>query len=263
MDDQNKDMNEQQEKEQLVEHFFRREYAKMVSVITRYFGAGQVDLAEEIVQDALLEAIKSWNYHGTPENPTAWLYTVAKNKALNRMKKSKYQQKYENESKHSQTIATLNAPIDELFSDQSIADDQLRMMFVCCHPSISPDAQITLILKTLCGLSITEIAKAYMTSNEAINKRLVRARKKLKQNNIQFDLPKDDELDGRLDIVLEAIYLLFSEGYHATKGDALIRYELCLEAVRLITLIVHNRLFEDDAKANALLALMFFKHSEI
>ncbi|MCI0617216.1 sigma-70 family RNA polymerase sigma factor, partial [bacterium] len=241
---------------ELAEHFFRHEYSKMVAVMTRYFGISQVDLAEDVVQDTLLEAIKFWEYKGIPDNPKAWLYTVAKNKALNAIKRKKLQNRYENEIEHAHAGQNLEASIDQLFSEQRIADDQLRMIFACCHPVISQESQIALILKTLCGLSISEIAKAYLTTNETINKRLVRARKILRQNHIQFEIPNEKELEERLNTVLKTIYLLFNEGYSATNGSRLIRYELCMEAIRLVELIISNSSFKSNTPVHALLALM-------
>jgi len=246
---------------ELAEHFFRHEYSRMVAVITRYFGIGQVDLAEDIVQDTLLEAIKFWDYKGIPDNPKAWLYTIAKNKALNAIKRKKFQNRCENETQYAHVEQNLDASIDELFAEQRIADDQLRMIFACCHPSISQEAQIALILKTLCGLSITEIAKAYVTTNETINKRLVRARKTLRQNHIQFEIPNKKEVEDRLNTVLKTIYLLFNEGYSATQGSKLIRYELCVEAIRLAELIISSRSFKSNTLVHALLALMLLDAS--
>ncbi|MEO8399037.1 MAG: DUF6596 domain-containing protein, partial [Ignavibacteriaceae bacterium] len=148
-------------------------------------------------------------------------------------------------------------PAEEyLFSEQEILDDQLRMMFTCCHPSISSDSQIALILKTLCGFSIVEIAKAFLTNNENINKRLVRARKKIRDAKIHFEVPNVDKLGSRLKVVLEAIYLLFNEGYNASTGDDLIRLELCNEAIRLNELIINHQSIKNNSDAYALLALM-------
>jgi RNA polymerase sigma-70 factor (ECF subfamily) len=246
---------------ELAEHFFRHEYSRMVAVITRYFGIGQVGLAEDVVQDTLLEAIKFWDYKGIPDNPKAWLYTVAKNKALNAIKRKKFQNRYENETRYADVEQYLDASIDELFAEQRIADDQLRMIFACCHPAIAPEAQIALILKTLCGLSISEIAKAYLTTNETINKRLVRARKTLRQNDIQFEIPSEKELEDRLNTVLKTIYLLFNEGYSATNGSKLIRYELCMDAIRLAELIISHSSFKSNTLVHALLALMLLDAS--
>ena len=240
----------------LAEHFFRHEYAKMVAVITRYFGLEQLNLAEDIVQDTLLEAITSWDFKGIPENPTAWLYTVAKNKALNALSRTKYQQKYESEFRHLRSSESLESSVEEVFAEEKVADDQLRMMFACCHPSISPDAQITLMLKTLCGLSIHELANAYLTAEDTINKRLVRARKTLRQKQISLDFPAAGEMTTRLETVIKSIYLLFNEGYNASNGKDHIRFDLCMEAIRLAKLISENRLFRENTTIHALLALM-------
>jgi RNA polymerase sigma-70 factor (ECF subfamily) len=180
---------------------------------------------------------------------------------LNAIKRKKFQNRYENETRYADVEQNLEASIDELFAEQRIADDQLRMVFACCHPAISQESQIALILKTLCGLSISEIAKAYLTTNETINKRLVRARKILRQNHIQFEIPNQTELEDRLSTVLKTIYLLFNEGYSATNGSRLIRYELCVEAIRLAELIISHSSFKSNTLAHALLALMLLDAS--
>lgn len=244
------------ESKALAEHFFRQEYAKMVAVITRYFGLDKVNMAEDIVQDTLVEAISNWEYKGIPENPEAWLYTVAKNKALNLLKRDQYQQAY---SKQLETID--RSSVESIFSEEQIADDQLRMMFACCHPAISQESQVSLMLKTLCGLSIGEIASAFLTSNETINKRLVRARKTLKEKEVSFDLPDSTDLDSRLETVLKTIFLLFNEGYSASKGNRLIKYELCLEAIRLSELVNNHPQFTRYSGPNALLSLMLLNAS--
>lgn len=240
----------------LAAHFFRQEYAKIVAVITRYFGVDQMNMAEDIVQDTLLEAISHWEYKGIPENPQAWLYTVAKNKALNVLKRDQYQETY-----NKQAAAMDRSPVTSLFSDQQIADDQLRMMFACCHPAISSESQVCLMLKTLCGLSIGEIASAFLTSDETINKRLVRARKSLRDTDTRFELPDHVDLEARLSTVLQTIFLLFNEGYSASRGNRLIKYELCLEAIRLTELITADTRFRKFASANAMLSLMLLNAS--
>ncbi|WP_164674845.1 RNA polymerase sigma factor [Flagellimonas maritima] len=186
---------------EFIDHFFRHESGKLISVLTGIFGSDNLILAEDIVQDTLVEAISNWTYKGIPENPVAWLYTVAKNKTLNAIKREKHLQKYISES-----LYTVKAHREtelkgtEFFSEQGISDDQLRMMFMCCHPSISKDSQIALMLKTLCGFSIGEIAKAFLTSNENINRRLVRARKAIRQDNIPFEVSSAKQLDKRLSL---------------------------------------------------------------
>lgn len=247
--------------QQLTAHFFRHEYSKMVAVITRYFSLSNINLAEDIVQDTLLDAIKTWEYKGVPEKPTAWLYTVARNKALNVLHRDKYQQLYADEARFTQLEESLEQPIEVLFSADQINDDLLQMMFACCHPAISASSQIALILKTLCGFDIAEISSAFVTNRETINKRLVRARKALRENKIHFELPPQAELENRLETVLQTIYLLFNEGYKASKGNALIRLELCQEAVRLARLIVNSKLFTQTSRAHALLALMLLNIS--
>ncbi|MEQ9424770.1 MAG: sigma-70 family RNA polymerase sigma factor [Cyclobacteriaceae bacterium] len=238
----------------LTDHFFRHEYSKMVAVISRYFGLNKLDLAEDIVQDTLLEAMKNWEYNGIPPNPEAWLYKVAKNKAINAIKKSKF------ESTEWPKVDDSGAT-EDLFDENKIQDDMLRMMFACCHPSIKIESQTALILKTLCGFTIDEIATAYLSNSETINKRLVRARKTLKEAEIELKLPSDSELSNRLDAVLHSIYLLFNEGYNASSGDQLIRYDLCREAIRLAKLIAGHDLFKANSTVHALIALMFLNAS--
>ena len=180
---------------------------------------------------------------------------MAKNKAINALKRDQYHQKYVSESLAGSKQETQLNLIDT-FSEESISDDQLRMMFMCCHPSISEDSQIALILKTLCGFSIDEIAKAFLSNPENIKKRLVRARKAIRQNDISFEIPSEQHLDSRLDAVLEAIYLLFNEGYSASKGDHIIREELCQESIRLADIIVKHKFITNKSNPLALLALM-------
>src|SRR5687767_5764631 len=202
---------------QLVDHLFRHETGKLVAVLTGIFGAHHLELAEDVVQDTLLEAIHVWNYKGVPEHPVPWLYKVAKNKALNIVNREKYKREYVTEAAHFlKSEWTANAALENLFSPSGIRDDQLRMMFTCCHPAISADSQIALTLKTLCGFGLSEIAKAFLTTEENINKRLVRARQKIREEQIPFEVPADEHLEERLGAVLQTIYLLFNEGYNAS-----------------------------------------------
>jgi RNA polymerase sigma factor (sigma-70 family) len=244
----------------LIDHLFRHETGKMISVLTRVFGPGNLALAEDVVQDSLLEAIGQWTYKGVPENPSAWLFTVAKNKALNILNHEKYKKQYSIAVAHSQRSESGGA-LDHLFSEQEILDDQLRMIFTCCHPAISGDSQVALALKTLCGFSISEIAKAFLTTEENINKRLVRARQKIREDQIPFEVPKGKDLEKRLETVLETIYLLFNEGYSASKGNDLIRYELCEEAIRLAEIIAAHSAIMHKSDVFALLSLMLLNTS--
>ena len=241
----------------LVEHFFRRESGKIISVLTGVFGTANFNLVEDIVQDTMIEAISKWTYQGVPENPVGWLYTVAKNKALNALKRESYQENYiSGLSRFPNGETTVELSTSDIFSEEIIADEQLRMMFMCCHPSISKDSQIALILRTLCGFNISEIAKAFLTNNESINKRLVRARKAIRQDHIPFEVPASQELDQRVEAVLEAIYLLFNEGYSASSGDKVIRMELCEESIRLAEMMVNHKFITHKSNIYALLALM-------
>ena len=239
-----------------IDHLFRHEYGKLVSVLTKTFGASNIELAEDVVQEAMLEALNKWAYIGVPENPVGWIYKVSKYKAVNILKREKYKTQYASEATHYLQLEwTLESTIAHIFTDKEIEDDQLRMIFTCCHPSISSDSQVALTLKTLCGFSIPEIAKAFLTNEENINKRLVRARKTIKSTNIPFEIPVGKELDERLLSVLETIYLLFNEGYNASSGEKPIRLELCEEAIRLAEILASNP-NTNSSNTYALLALM-------
>jgi RNA polymerase sigma factor (sigma-70 family) len=246
----------------LIEDLSRHETGRIVSVLTRIFGSSHLEMSEDVVQDSLIEALSIWKEKGVPENPTAWLFRVAKNKALNILNREKYQQEYSSEVVHFlQSDWTAEPALDLLFSEEEIQDDQLRMIFTCCHPTISSDSQIALALKTLCGFSIPEIARAFLTTEENIHKRLVRARQKIREDKIPFEVPEGKELEKRQAAVLETIYLLFNEGYSASKGNDLIRYELCEEAIRLAQMLAKDKLIEQKGNVYALLSLMFLNVS--
>lgn len=227
----------------------------MIAVLTGFFGADKLNLAEDIVQETIIEAISNWTYKGIPENPNAWLYTVAKNKTLNVLKREKYKLDYISKRRH-QFNQKAEIDIDGLFLKKNIEDDQLRMMFLCCHPVLTNDSQIALILKTLCGFSISEISKAFLSNNESVNKRLVRARKSIRENKISFVVPSKSEINERMDTVLETIYLLFNEGYSASKGTSIIRKEMCEEAIRLIGILINTDFILEKSNCYALKALM-------
>lgn len=244
-----------------IDHLFRYEYGKLVSVLTKTFGTSNIELAEDVVQEALLEALNKWTYNGIPNNPVGWIYKVAKNKAVNILNREKYKREYTSEVAHYlQSEWTLEPALKHIFTDKEIADDQLRMIFTCCHPSISSDSQVALTLKTLCGFRISEISKAFLTTEENINKRLVRARKTIKEVDIPFEVPTGKELEQRLSSVLETIYLVFNEGYNATSGDHMIRHELCDEAIRLAEIIA-SKPKVSSSNTYALLALMTLNKS--
>jgi len=240
----------------LADHLFRHECGKLVSALTGIFGPEHLQLAEDVVQDSLVEAISHWSYEGAPDNPAAWLFRVAKNKAINIVNREKYKKRYVLETASAGQYGWTEPTPKHIFSRQQILDDQLRMIFTCCHPSISVDSQIALALKTLCGFSISEIARAFLTTEETLNKRLVRARQKIREASILFEVPRGTELEGRVKAVLETIYLLFNEGYSASEGNDIIRHDLCEEAIRLAEIMERHPAIEDKSDVYALLALM-------
>ncbi len=236
----------------LVEHLFRHEAGRIVALLTRICGVENMDLAEDAVHEALLKALQTWPYAGIPSNPPGWLMQVARNSALDRIRR-------EAVLKTKQDVFALEiiAETDDVRDPDrdAIEDDMLSMMFVCCHPSLPVESQIALTLRTLCGFSIAEIARAFLTNVEAIHKRLVRARQTLQFEHVSFEAPDASSLSARLDTVLHILYLLFNEGYNAHEGEDLIRRELCEEAVHLAGVLTHHP-HGDVPKAHALLALM-------
>lgn len=215
-------------------------------------------MAEDIVSDTFLLAIETWTYKGIPENRTAWLYTVAKNKAKNQIQRNDiFTQKI------SQQLKSSSSTIHEIeidLSDKSITDSQLQMLFALCHPSIPTEAQIGLSLRILCGFGIDEIADAFLTNKETINKRLFRAREKLRTEKVAIEFPDEAEINKRLQTVLTTLYLLFSEGYYSESQDNVLRKDLCLEAMRLTHLLIENKQ-TNQPSVNALLSLMCFHAS--
>ena len=246
-----------------VDHLFRHESGKMVSVLSRLLGLQNLETAQDIVQDVLLRAMTTWSYKGVPENPSAWLYRAAKNRAidfLRRQKKFKEitpQYAYLLQSEYS-----LASTVNNLFLENEVNDSQLRMMFACCHPSITEESQVALTLKTLCGLSAGEIAKAFLTNEETITKRIYRAKEKIRVETIELNVPQGKELPQRLDGVLKSLYLLFNEGYNSSHPDQLIREDLCQEAMRL-NYILTTHLLTNLPRTNALLSLMCFQASRL
>lgn len=246
------------EKQELIPHLFRTEYRKIISVLCRRFGFAYVETAEDIASDTFAAAAQTWSINGIPDNPAAWLYNVAKNKARNYLhRESIFGEKVAPAVKK---VGIECAEFDIDLSPQSINDSQLLMMFAICNPSISPEAQVGLSLRILCGFGIDEIAEAFLTNKETINKRLFRAKQRLREENIKIDVPGSTEIEKRLDAVLTTIYLLFSEGYYSINPNYAIRRELCLEAMRLCYMLIENK-STDQPRVNALLALMCFHAS--
>jgi RNA polymerase sigma factor (sigma-70 family) len=243
--------------EEIIPHLFRTEYRKIVSVIAKRFGFEHLEVAEDIASDTFLTASQSWGLNGPPENPTAWLYNVSKNKAKNYLHRiNLFEHKVASAIEQSRYTES-----DELdLSPQNINDSQLQMMFAVCHPCIPTEAQIGLSLRVLCGFGIEEIAGAFLTNRETINKRLFRAKEKLREENVKIEFPADPYIEERLDTVLATIYLLFNEGYYSISQNKTVRKELCLEAMRLCTMLVENS-STNKPRVNALLALMCFHAS--
>jgi len=225
------------------------------------FGVHRLQLAEDAVQEALVRALQTWPYRGVPENPAAWLTQTAKNIALDYLRREQRWQEKEGgiAQEHDRWLA-VPAPAES--HDGTFADDTLRMMFVCFHPQLSIEAQTALALRTLCGLSPAEIAAAFLTSEAAISKRLVRARQRIRELALPFALPKPAELPARLDGVLGTLYLLFNEGYKASSGDRLVREELCHEAIRLALLLTAHP-GTAVPETHALLALMLLNAARL
>ncbi len=243
---------------ELLPHLFRTEYRKIVSVLSRRFGFAQLETAEDIASDTFLTAAQAWEVEGVPPNPTAWLYSVAKNKAKNHLQRERI---FENTiSPELQRQLSENHETEIDLSPQNINDSQLQMMFAICHPSLAPEAQIGLSLRILCGFGIEEIADAFLTNKETINKRLFRAKEKLRKENVSIALPIASEIEERLAPVLTTIYLLFNEGYYSLSQNTTLRKDLCLEAMRLCTMLVEHEK-TNTPPVNALLALMCFHAS--
>jgi RNA polymerase sigma-70 factor (ECF subfamily) len=247
---------------QLVDHLFRHESGKMVSVLTKLLGFNKLETAQDIVQETLLKAMTAWSYSGIPENPAAWLYYTAKNKAIDHLRREKIFKIIGSAYVQQQTENIANPHLQNIFLENEIQDSQLRMMFACCHPKIPGESQVALALKTLCGMSVHEIANAFLTSDDTITKRIYRAKEKIRHEKIELEVPSQASLMLRLESVLRSLYLLFNEGYNSSHPDKLIRDDLCEEAMRLCHLLTQNTL-TNHPQVKALLALMCFQSSRL
>jgi RNA polymerase sigma factor (sigma-70 family) len=239
----------------LVEHFFRHEAGRLVSVLTRLFGWRHFDLVEDMVQATLLDALEAWRVRGVPDNPSGWVHRIARNKILDALRRDQIGQRVLAE--WAAARPTHEEGLDELFIDSEIEDSQLRMMFACCHPHLARENQLALTLKALCGFGNAEIARALLVGEETVKKRLQRATRDLIDHHIALDPPAADELARRLDSVHQVLYLLFNEGYSSSEGETAIRADLCEEAARLCHLLCCHPRFRTPA-TDALMALMLF-----
>lgn len=245
---------------ELIPHLFRTEFSKITAVLCKLFGSDHIELAEDIASETFTLAIETWTYSKIPDNPTAWLYAVAKNKAKNHLTR---QHIFTDRVVPQIALTDEEQPVFDIdMSDQNISDSQLQMLFAICHPSIPPESQIGLALRILCGFGIDEIANAFLTNKETINKRLFRAREKLRAEKIAIEFPAESELKRRIDTVLLTLYLLFSEGYYSESQETIIRTELCAEAIRLTQLLIDNPQ-TNLPRVNALIALMYFHSSRL
>ncbi|MCI0420460.1 MAG: sigma-70 family RNA polymerase sigma factor, partial [Acidobacteria bacterium] len=240
----------------LVDHFFRREAGKMVSYLTRILGSDRIDLAEDVVQDTLCKALETWSIHGLPDNPSAWLMRVARNRAIDLIRRDDRFPYFAPELAQLLRVQG-DLPDETPAFEREIQDDQLRLMFSCCHPELSTEAQVTLILKTLCGFSVSEIAHALLTSEDSIEKRLGRARKLLRLSGTLVEITNASDIPKRIEAVYQVIYLLFNEGYHGSGSEQVVREDLCFEAIRL-TLLLSEHPEGKKPKTYALLALLCF-----
>ncbi len=238
------------------ESLFRRESGRLVAALTRVFGVHNLSLAEDVVQDAFCRAMEVWKFHGVPQNPAGWLLTVAKNRALDVLRRERTARTFAPElTRLLESEWTLVPTLDEQLSPHAIKDDLLRMMFSCCDPRLAEESQVALALHILCGFSVDEVAGAFVVKHAAMEKRLTRAKKVLAQSRQLFDISDTTEFSSRLPVVQRTLYLLFNEGYHGASPEFAVRAELCREAMRLAALLQEHRLGATPAM-DALAALM-------
>jgi RNA polymerase sigma-70 factor (ECF subfamily) len=240
----------------LVEHLFRHQAGRLVARLTRLLGPAYVALAEEAVQEALVRALQTWPHETVPDNPGGWLFTVAHRIAIDAVRRDRtFGAKTDAiVANITQSMATARAAPSDPDVDTTLRDDELRMIFMCCHPSLSRESSVALSLKTVGGFSVREIARALLADESAVAQRLVRAKRQIRDARVTFDLPSERELSERVDAVLDVLYYMFNEGYATGSGEDLIRQDLCAEALRLGRLVALSPLAAP--RVHALVALM-------
>lgn len=244
-----------------VDHLFRRRAGQLVATLTRILGFQHLDLVEDVVQDALVQALRRWPHHGVPEDPGAWILRVAKNRALDVLRHRGMRRDKTDAVERALSPEPERAD-REAFLASELRDDQLRMIFACCDPAISRDAQVALVLKTVGGFGTEEIARAFLAPVPRVAQRLVRAKRTLRGQGTHLEIPPAAEMPARLDVVLEAVYLMFNEGYSAFAGEDLVRHELCQEALRLAELLATHRA-SSTPTVHALAALLCFQAARL
>jgi RNA polymerase sigma factor (sigma-70 family) len=249
----------------LSDDLFRHESGKIVAVLTRIFGTENLDLSEDVVQETFISALQVWALKGVPDNPSGWLFRAAKNKAIDVLRRNKFSRQIDFSDPEKVLLRseyTLTTLMEKLWREDEIQDDLLRMMFACCHPDISEESQITLMLKTLCGFSTSEIAKAFLTTEDTVSKRLYRTKNFFREKKIRPQFPEPSQLSSRIASVLKAIYLIFNEGYNATHTEEFIRKDLLDQAMYLCRLLAENP-HTQLPEVFAAMALMCFHASRI
>lgn len=234
----------------MIEHLFRRSSGRLVAALTRVLGSEHLSLAEDAVQDALVSALRQWSIHGEPDDPEAWLYRVARNRAIDHLRR---------DAKSCAIPDELSVrPAARGGFAHELDDDELQMMLMCCHPALPEESRVALTLKTVCAFSVDEIARGFVTKSETIAQRIVRAKRTIRERPIAMTMPSRHEMPARLESLLQVLYLMFNEGYSASGGDELVRRDVCAEAIRLTRAIAGHAVASSPA-AHALLALMLLQ----